>query len=58
MTSHYRIRDWSNYNEALVKRDSLTLWVEAEVLDSWKNTQKTGKRGASKQYSDLQLRRC
>lgn len=55
MTSHYRIRNWSNYNEALVNRGSLTLWVEAEVLDSWKNTQKTGKRGASKQYSDLAI---
>ena len=55
MTSHYRIRNWSNYNEALVNRGSVTLWVEAEVLNSWKNTQKTGKRGASKQYSDLAI---
>lgn len=55
MTSHYRIRNWSNYNEALVNRGNVTLWVEAEVLDSWKNTKKTGKRGASKEYSDLAI---
>ena len=55
MTSHYRIRNWSNYNEALVNRGSVTLWVDAEVLDSWKNTKKTGKRGASKKYSDLAI---
>ena len=55
MTSHYRIRNWSQYNEALVNRGSLTLWVEAGVLDSWKNTTKTGQRGASKQYSDLAI---
>ena len=55
MTSHYRIRNWSNYNEALVNRGSLTLWVEADVLGSWKTTQKTGKRGASNQYSDLAI---
>lgn len=55
MTSHYRIRNWSQYNEALVSRGSLTLWVEADVLDSWKTTEKTGKRGASKQYSDLAI---
>lgn len=55
MTSHYRVRNWSNYNEALVNRGSGTLWVEAGVLDSWKNTKKTGKRGASKEYSDLAI---
>lgn len=55
MTSHYRTRNWSNYNEALVNRGSLTLWVEADVLDAWKNTKKTGKCGASREYSDLAI---
>ena len=55
MTSHYRIRNWSQYNEALVNRGSLTLWVEAGVLDRWQNQKKTGQRGASKQYSDLAI---
>ena len=55
MTSHYRIRNWSNYNEALTNRGSLTLWVESDVLDAWKVKEKTGKRGASKEYSDLAI---
>ena len=55
MTSHYRIRNWSEYNEALVNRGSITLWVESDVLAAWKTNQKTGKRGASKQYSDLAI---
>jgi hypothetical protein len=31
----YRIKNWSGYNRALVERGSLTLWIDAEVLESW-----------------------
>ncbi|MEO0768727.1 MAG: IS5 family transposase [Cyanobacteria bacterium J06649_4] len=55
MTSHYRIRNWSNYNEALVNRGSLTLWVEADVLNQWKSSEKSGQRGASNDYSNLAI---
>lgn len=55
MTNRYHIRNWSDYNEALITRGSLTLWVEAEVLNVWTNSEKTGKRGASKYYSDLAI---
>ncbi len=30
-----RIRDWREYNQALVRRGSLTVWVDAEALDAW-----------------------
>ena len=55
MASRHRVRNWSNYNEALVNRGSLTLLVEPAVLDKWKNTEKSGKRGASNDYSDLAI---
>jgi hypothetical protein len=47
----YRLRNWRNYNRALVQRGSLTLWFSAEVLSVWKNTQRTGKRGHPQTYS-------
>ncbi len=31
----YRIRNWREYNEALVRRGSLTVWVDQESLDAW-----------------------
>ena len=31
----YRIRNWREYNQALVKRGSLTVWVEQGSLDAW-----------------------
>lgn len=51
----YRIRNWSAYNAALKQRGSLTVWIDDEVLAGWANTEKSGKRGASRTYSDLAI---
>ena len=55
MSSHYRLRNWKQYNNALEQRGSLELWVSAEVLSAWRNPQKSGKRGASETYSDIAI---
>jgi IS5 family transposase len=31
----YRIRNWREYNQALVRRGSLTVWVDQASLDTW-----------------------
>jgi hypothetical protein len=48
----YRLRNWKQYNSALVQRGSLTLWVSDDLLTAWRNTEKTGKRGRPCAYSD------
>lgn len=48
----YRIRNWSQYNAALRSRGSLTLWVDEASLSGWCTEEKTGRRGASRTYSD------
>ena len=53
--TQYRLRNWSEYDAALKNRGSLTFWVDEEVLAGWLNDQKTGKRGASRLYSDLAI---
>ena len=53
--TQYRLRNWRNYNRALVQRGSLTLWFSAEVLAVWKNTQRTGKRGHPQSYSETAI---
>lgn len=55
MKQPYRIRNWPEYNAALKQRGSLTFWVSAEVIKQWKETERTGKRGASKTYSSLSI---
>jgi IS5 family transposase len=52
---NYRLRNWKQYNKALVQRGSLTLWISDEMLNLWLNQQKTGKRGRSNTYSDIAI---
>ena len=51
----YRIRNWSEYNAALVKRGSLTVWIEEAALEGWLEGQRSGRRGASLTYSDAAI---
>lgn len=49
----YRIRNWSEYNQSLVKRGSITLWIDDEVLANWHPAPEGArKRGGQVQYSD------
>ena len=53
--ARYRLRNWGEYNRALVQRGSLTLWFSAEVLTVWRNSERTGKRGHPRTYSDTAM---
>jgi IS5 family transposase len=53
--ARYRLRNWREYNRALVQRGSLTLWFSGEVLTVWRNTERTGKRGHPQTYSDTAI---
>jgi hypothetical protein len=50
----YRIPNWKPYNDALVRRGSLTLWLDPAVLTAWRYRGPT-QRGAQFQYSDLAI---
>lgn len=49
----YRIRNWRDYNSALVRRGSLTLWVEARAVGAWRERRARAGRGRRRTYSDL-----
>src|SRR5215203_410232 len=51
----YRLRNWSQYNKALVQRGSLTLWVSEDVLSAWHNHTRTGRRGKTAFYADTAI---
>src|SRR5512143_2341956 len=50
----YRIRNWAEYNRVLVRRGSLTVWVDQEALDAW-NHQGPPRWGAQFVYSDTAI---
>ena len=47
----YRVKNWAAYNQALIARGSLTLWVDASVVSSW-YYDGPPQRGAQYTYSD------
>jgi hypothetical protein len=51
----YRVRNWPEYNTALVHRGRLTLWVEASTLAQWRNQARTGQPGRPPVYSDVAI---
>jgi hypothetical protein len=51
----YRIRNWRDYNSALVRRGSLTLWVEQHAVNKWRDQSRPSRRGRRRTYSDLAI---
>lgn len=51
----YRVRNWSDYDAALVSRGSLKIWISEEAISAWKPEKEAGKRGRQKEYSDLAI---
>jgi IS5 family transposase len=51
----YRLRNWKEYNASLVARGSLTLWVSQDVIESWHQHERTGRRGAPRTYTDTAI---
>ena len=50
----YRVKNWSFYDRALVRRGDVTLWLSPEVITTWEPTG-VGKRGGQLRYSDLAI---
>lgn len=48
----YRIDNWAEYNRSLIKRGSLTMWVENGAIDGWLVSHRAKKRGRAEKYSD------
>lgn len=51
----YKLKNWRAYNEALVNRGSLTLWIEESQIERWHKPERSGYRGSPMTYSDLAI---
>jgi Transposase DDE domain len=54
-TSRYRVRNWKDYNQALIRRGSLTIWIEETTLQAWCQNMREGQVGSPTTYSDLAI---
>ncbi len=51
----YRVRNWKEYNEALVQRGSVTFWFDEESIKDWHKSKQRKGRGRRQEYSDLAI---
>jgi hypothetical protein len=51
----YRLRNWREYNRALVQRGSLTMWITEDVVQTWHETEAEPKRGHPRTYTDTAI---
>jgi transposase len=51
----YRVTNWPEYDAALVRRGSLTVWVTDEAIAAWHAPEAVRKRGGQRVYSDVAI---
>ena len=50
----YRVANWAAYNQALVRRSDVTVWLSSEAIAAW-TPRRSGRRGGQRRYSDLAI---
>ena len=48
----YLIRNWAEYNRALIQRGSITVWIEEKAIKNWFSSSHTCRAGRPATYSD------
>ena len=52
----YRVRNWPAFNRALVRRGSLTFWVDEQAVQGWTGSEGSGPRGGRPRiYADTAI---
>ncbi len=53
--TEYRVTNWATYNQVLVKRGSLGLWISPDAIASWNAKPSQPRRGGQPKYSSLAI---
>jgi hypothetical protein len=51
----YRIRNWHEYNRALINRGRLTVWFDEQAIAGWRHTAPATGPGSPRLYADLAI---
>ena len=54
-TFRYKIRNWPEYNRALVRRGQLTLWLDERAVGAWRNTTRRSEAGRPRVYANAAI---
>ena len=53
--SRYKITNWKEYNESLVRRGDITFWFDEDTIDAWEHSNEESKVGRPFTYSDTAI---
>ena len=51
----YRVTNWATYNQALVDRGNLRLWISPDAIANWNAKSQERRRGGQPKYSNLAI---
>jgi hypothetical protein len=51
----YRVRNWPQYNKALVSRGSLSIWIDTRSVNTWLSAECPPRRGRRRTYTDAAI---
>ena len=54
----YKVQNWSEYNQALIERGSINLWISDDIYDSWHDGKSCSGKGSTRIYSDSAIELC
>ena len=54
-TFRYKVRNWPEYNRALVRRGRLTLWSDESAVAAWRDTARSSGPGRPKVYANAAI---
>lgn len=52
----YRVKNWREYNESLVRRGDITFWFDEDVIEAWEHDNAECKVGRPFSYSDVAIK--
>ena len=52
--TRYRVENWPEYEQSLVRRGEITLWLSPDAIESWRAVP-SGRRGGQKRFSDTAI---
>ena len=52
---NYRVRNWADYNRALIRRGSLTVWVDEQAVSGWRDDIGVRSRARPRLYADAAI---
>lgn len=54
-TKKYQITNWQQYNQSLVNRGNVTIWLGEDIYDQWHSHEQTGKQGKPLVYTNTAI---